>query len=356
MRVNGQQLGGLLARELLGVYLVAGDEPLLVSEAAAQIRARARRDGFEQRDYFVVERGFDWQALTEGADNLSLFASRRIIELNLPKPQPGAAGGRALRDLAQRPDPDRLLLIVTRKLDASASRSAWVRAIDDGGAVIRVWPVERPQLPGWIRRRAQSRGLRLSSPAAEWMADRVEGNLLAADQEVQKLVLLLGDGTADDAAVRDAVASNPRFDVFRLTDALLAGQAKRALRILDGLRAEGAAPSLVLWAISRDLGLLSKLKFAARNGALAAPVLKRHGVWPRRQPLVKGALDRIESARLTELIVQAAETDRVIKGVQPGNAWHRLTSLVLAVLGRPGHARSAGRPARPHTGRAPAVR
>ena len=211
MRVNGQQLGGLLARELLPAYLVAGDEPLLVSEAAAQIRARARRDGFEQRDYFVAERGFDWQALTEGADNLSLFAARRIIELNLPTPRPGAVGGRVLLDLAQRPDPDRLMLIVTRKLDSSASRSAWVRAIDDGGAVIRVWPVERPQLPAWIRRRAQSRGLALSSATAEWMADRVEGNLLAADQEVRKLVLLLGEGSADDASVRDAVASNPQI-------------------------------------------------------------------------------------------------------------------------------------------------
>ena len=338
MKLPGRQLGGHLARELLPAYLVAGDEPLLVSEAAARIRARARRDGFEQRDYFVAERGFDWRALTEGADNLSLFAARRIIELNLPTPRPGAVGGRVLKDLAQRPDPDRLMLIVTRKLDASASRSAWVKAIDKAGAVVQVWPVERPQLPAWIGRRARSRGLALSSAATEWMADRVEGNLLAADQEVRKLVLLLGKGSADDAAVRDAVASNPRFDVFRLADALLAGQAKRALRILDGLRAEGAAPTLVLWAIGRDLGLLSKLKFASRNGAVAAPVLRRHGVWPRRQPLVKGALDRMEAARLTELILQAAETDRVIKGVQPGNAWQQLTSLVLAVLGRPGRA------------------
>ena len=338
MRVNGRQLGGLLGRELLPAYLVAGDEPLLVSEAAAQIRARARRDGFEQRDYFVVERGFDWQELTAGADNLSLFASRRIIELNLPTPKPGAAGGRILGDLVQRPDPDRLLLVVTRKLDSSAARSAWVKAIDKGGAVVQVWPVDRPHLPAWIRQRAQTLGLRLSPATTEWMADRVEGNLLAADQEVRKLVLLLGQGSADDAAVRDAVASNPRFDVFRLADALLAGQAKRALRILVGLRAEGAAPSLVLWAISRDLGLLAKLKFAARNGAVAAPVLKRHGVWPRRQPLVKSALARLEMSRLTELIGLAAETDRVIKGVQAGNAWQQLTSLVLAILGRPGRA------------------
>ena len=340
MRANGRQLGGLLARELLPAYLVAGDEPLLVSEAAAQIRARARRDGFEQRDYYAVERGFDWQELTAGADNLSLFATRRIVELNLPKPQPGAAGGRALRDLMQSPDPDRLLLVVTRKLDSSASRSAWVKAIDKGGAVIQVWPVDRPHLPAWLRQRAQTLGLGLSPATAEWMADRVEGNLLAADQEVRKLVLLLGECAADDAAVRDAVASNPRFDVFRLADALLAGQAGRTLRILDGLRTEGAAPSLVLWAISRDLGLLAKLKFAARNGAIPAPVLKRHGVWPRRQPLVKSALERLETTHLTEHIVLAAETDRVIKGVQAGNAWQQLTSLAMAILGRTGRARA----------------
>ena len=196
MKLPGRQLGGHLARELLPAYLVAGDEPLLVSEAAARIRARARRDGFEQRDYFVAERGFDWQALTEGADNLSLFAARRIIELNLPTPRPGAVGGRVLKDLAQRPDPDRLMLVVTGKLDASASRSAWVKAIDKAGAVVQVWPVERPRLPAWIGRRARSRGLALSSATAEWMADRVEGNLLAADQEVRKLVLLLGKGSA----------------------------------------------------------------------------------------------------------------------------------------------------------------
>ena len=334
MKLHGRQLGGHLARELLPAYLVAGDEPLLVSEAAARIRARARRDGFEQRDYHVVERGFDWQELTAGADNLSLFASRRIIELNLPTPKPGTAGGRVLRDLAARPDPDRLLLLTTRKLDAAASRSAWVRAIDKGGAVIQVWPVERPQLPAWIRRRARDHRLSLSAEAAEWMADRVEGNLLAADQEVRKLVLLFGEGAAEDAAVRDAVASNPRFDVFRFADALLAGQAGRALRILDGLRAEGAPPSLVLWVISRDLGLLSKLQFAGRGGAVSAPLMQRHGVWQRRQPLVRSALERFESARLTELIGQAAQADRVIKGVEVGNPWQSLTSLALAALGR----------------------
>jgi len=213
------------------------------------------------------------------------------------------------------------------------------------GAVIQVWPVERSRLPAWISQRARKLGLRLSPATAEWMADRVEGNLLAADQEVRQLVLLLGKGSAADAAVRDAVASNPRFDVFRLADALLAGQESRALRILDGLRAEAAAPSLILWAISRDLGLLAKLKFASRNGTVAAPVWKRHGVWQRRQPLVRRALQRLEAACVAELLVQAAETDRVIKGVESGNPWRHLTSLVLAMLAAP--RRSGNAPASP---------
>ena len=340
MKLHGRQLGGHLSRELAPVYLVTGDEPLLVGEAGAAIRACAQRAGFEQRDYYVVERGFDWQALTAGADNLSLFASRRIVELNLPAPRPGDAGGRALRALAQRPDPDRLLLIATAKLDSAASRSAWVKAIDANGVVVQVWPVERPQLPAWIRQRAGSLGLRLSAAAAELMADRVEGNLLAADQEIRKLVLLLGPGAADDDAVRDAVASNPRFDVFRFADALLAGRAGRALRILDGLRAEGAAPSLVLWAISRDLSLLARIKSGGRNGADVASALTRLGVWRRRQPLVRSSLGRFQPPDLTKLIVQAAEADRVIKGVLPGNPWQHLTRLVVAVLGRSDGARA----------------
>ena len=332
MRVSGHQLGGHLARELAQAYLVAGAEPLLVSEAAAQIRARARRDGFDQRDYHFVERGFKWPDLTAGADNLSLFASRRLIELHLPTPRPGDAGGRALRDLVGRPDPDRLLLVSTGKLDASAARSAWVKAIDKAGVVVQVWPVERPHLPAWIGQRAGSLGLRLSRAATELMADRVEGNLLAADQEVRKLVLLLGEGSADDQVVQDAVASNPRFDVFRFGDALLAGRARRSLRILDGLRAEGVAPTLVLWAVSRDLCLLAKLKSAGPGRAQDATLLTRHGVWRRRQPLVRSALERFEPGRLTDLLVQATEVDRVIKGVQVGNPWQELTRLVVAVL------------------------
>ena len=339
MKLPARQLSGHLARELAAVYLVTGDEPLLVAEALEAIRARARRAGFEQRDHHVVERGFDWAELEAGAGNLSLFSSRRIIELRLPAPRPGEAGARTLRSLIERADPDRLLLIATTRLDAAAGRSVWVSCIERHGVVVQIWPIDRLELPGWIRRRAAAAGLDLAPPAAELLADRVEGNLLAADQEVQKLVMLLGAGRADEAAVAGAVAANTRFDVFRLTDAMLSGDAPRTLRVLDGLRAEGLEPALVSWAISRDLCLLARLSAAALNGEGEASSMSRHRVWQRRQPLVRRALRRFEPEQLARLLVRASEVDNVIKGVLAGSPWDELTRLVLDVLD-PGAARA----------------
>ena len=220
-----------------------------------------------------------------------------------------------------------------------------MKSIEAQGVVVQVWPIERPALPDWIRRRAAASGLDLTRPAAELLADRVEGNLLAADQEVQKLVLLLGEGRADEGAVLDAVASNTRFDVFTLTDAILSGNTRRAMKVLDGLRAEGAEPALVSWAISRDLCLLARLKAAALSGEGEASSLSRHRVWQRRQPLVKSALRRFEPDQLTRLLVRASEVDNVIKGVLRGNPWDELIRLVMEFLD-PDSLRAHGSPER----------
>ena len=334
MKLQARQLTSHLIRKLASVYLVAGDEPLLVFEALEEIRARARAQGFEQRDLFVVERGFKWRELEADAENLSLFSSRRIIELRLPTPRPGDVGARTLRSLVERQNPDRLLLVATTKLDAAAGRSVWVKCIETEGVVVQVWPIERPALPDWIRRRAAAADLDLTRPAAELLSNRVEGNLLAADQEIQKLALLLGQGSADEDAVLDAVASNTRFDVFTLTDAIMSGNPGRAMKVLDGLRAEGAAPALVSWAISRDLCLLARLKAAALSGEGEANSLSRHRVWQRRQPLVKSALRRFEPDQLTRLVVRASEVDSVIKGILRGSPWDELVRLVMEILDR----------------------
>jgi len=330
MKLPARQLSGHLTRQLAPSYLVVGDEPLLVSEALELIRRRARSEGFEQRDLYFAERGFKWGELEGSADNLSLFATRRILELRLPTPRPGEAGGRTIRALVERSDPDRLLLIATGKLDSAASRSVWVRSIEAHGVVVQVWPVDRRDLPGWIRDRAAAVKLELNSGAAELLADRVEGNLLAADQEINKLALLRGGGRVDEATVIDAVATSSRFDVFRLTDAVIAGDLRRALDVMQGLRSEGVETVLVSWALSRELCLLARLKFAILQGESENTVLSRNKVWRQRQPLLRRALKRYDLTQLTALLARAVEVDSVLKGVRRGRPWDELTQLVVA--------------------------
>lgn len=334
MKVNARQLDAHLARGLESIYLISGDEPLLVAEAVDRIRAQARSEGFEERELIVAGRGFKWAELEGSAESLSLFAARRIFELRLPTPRPGDAGSKVLQQLANRPDPDRLVLVVTSKLDSSASRGKWVKAIDTNGAVVQIWPVERGELPAWVKRRASGLGVKLTQGAAEALADRVEGNLLAADQELRKLAILGRDTAVDEDEVLDAVANSARFDVFRLVDALLAGDARRVFSVLAGLRSEGAEPALICWALSRELSLLARLHTALRQGQRLEGALSEHRVWQRRQALVKRALERLTAADVQRLLGQAAKVDHVVKGVIPGNAWHALTQLLLLALDR----------------------
>lgn len=332
MKVDARKLASHLEGRLASAYLVAGDEPLLVGEALAQIRAAARRSGFDERELNVVDRSFRWSELESASDNLSLFAARRVVEIRLASPRPGD-GSQVIANLAERPDPDRLLVVgVNAKLDASAQRSKWVKAIEQHGVRVDVWPVERAELPRWIAARAASLDLRLDPPAAELLADRVEGNLLAADQELRKLALTAAGRRIGEDTILESVANSARFDVFRLTDAIVAGDARRALRALYALKAEGVAPALVSWALNREIALLTRLKFAVGNGENAGNAMARHGVWRRRQPAVKAALDRYAWPELDELMARAAKLDDTIKGIAPGRPWDALTSFVLATL------------------------
>lgn len=333
MKLPLRQLSRHLSQGAAGIYLVAADEPLLVGEAADAIRAAARRTGFDEREVMTVERGFRWESVGAAADSLSLFGSRKIIELRMHSPRPGDAGARTIRALAEAADPDRLVLIVIdAKLDASAARSVWVKTIERHGVVVQIWPIERAELPGWIAERASGYEIELTHRAAELLADRAEGNLLAADQELRKLSLVGHSGAIDEAEVLDQVSSSARFDVFRLGDAVLAGDAVRALRVLDGLRAEGIQPTLVSWALVRELDLVGRLHGADLRGEHPDTVLGRLRVWNRRWPLLKRAAKRWSPDALTDLIVHAGRVDRTIKGVLPGRPWSALTGLVLAAV------------------------
>ncbi|MGD2167416.1 MAG: DNA polymerase III subunit delta [Gammaproteobacteria bacterium] len=334
MKIAQRQLPGQLRGGLARAYLVAGEEPLLVDEALSAIRAAARQAGFLERELHVVDRGFKWAELGSQADNLSLFASRRLLELRLTSPRLGDAGSRAARELLENLSEDQLLLIgIHARLDAATARLAWVKSLEREGVRVEVWPIERRELPRWVTERARRHGIRLNASAVELLAERAEGNLLAVDQELIKLALLKPGGEFDEAAVAAAVGESARFDVFRLTDALLAGDARRALRVLTALRSEGTAPPLVTWALAREIGTLASVRFAVDAGADAQSAMRSNGIWPRRQPLAQAALRRLSRERLVRLLRSAALVDTASKGAQQGpGPWEAITELVVAAV------------------------
>lgn len=333
MKLPLSQLSSHLERDLSGIYLIASDEPLFVAEATDEVRRAAARQGFDERSLHFVERGFRWDSLQRSADSLSLFATKRIVELRMATPRPGDAGARAIRALAEEDDRDRLIIIsIQSKLDKNAAKSVWVKTVNKHGVVVETRPIARHDLPGFVSRRAKRRGLTISTDAAELLAERVEGNLLAADQELTKLALIYDDGHVDAEAVLDSVETSARFDVFRLSDAVIDGDLKRAMTVLEGLKSEGAPPPLVLWALSKEIFLLSQLKRGAAKGQSVASLMSGLYVWHNRQPAIRRALERFSSDDLRRLLRRAASVDRSVKGLDRAPAWEAIVGLVLELL------------------------
>ncbi|MAT50782.1 MAG: DNA polymerase III subunit delta [Porticoccaceae bacterium] len=332
MKLRPEQLAQHLDRGLVPAYLICGDEPLLAQEAADAIRSAARSAGFTERDLFHTDGNFDWQQVLSEANTLSLFADRKILEVRIANGKPGDKGSAALQTYCQQPSSDNLLLIITPKLDASAMRSKWVKAIDGIGAIIQVWPVDAKQMAGWIGQRLRQAGIRANAAAIGILADRVEGNLLAAVQEIEKLKLLLPDGEIDEATMSTVVADSARYSVFTLIDKMLEGDVQGTAKNLRGLMEDGTEPIVILWALARELRTLISLKEQAHTGD---DVLKRHGVWPKRQPLVKSALRRLKLPHLRVLLRQAAGLDRAIKGMRQADPWEDLAAIALSLAGTP---------------------
>jgi DNA polymerase-3 subunit delta len=328
MRIRLEQLPGKLGSPLPGVWLVSGDEPLLVGEAADAIRARAREEGYTDRETFFVEGKFDWGSVLGSSQALSLFASRRILEIRLPSSRPGVEGSKVLAGLAADPPPDTLVLVITGRLDRDGLSSAWGKAFDQHGILLQVWPVEIGLLPRWLGERARRRGLEMTDAAARLLALRVEGNLLAAHQEIEKLALTREAGSVDEDDVAASVANSARYDVFQLGEAALAGDAARALRILEGLRGEGTEAPVVLWLLAREIRALA----AARSGAAARAFGPQA---ERRARALQAAVRRLAGQRLGPLVTQAAYVDRCIKGRGRGDPWDELATLVARLAGVP---------------------
>lgn len=328
MRINTDQLARTLDKSLARAWLIAGDEILLTGEAADAVRARARAEGFSGRDLFVTDRSFDWSEVRNASQTLSLFAERRILEIRMPTPRPGKEGAAVLAALATNPGPDNLLLVVTTRPEKEVWSSAWLKAFEKHGVFVQSWPVDIKRLPSWIAERAARLGVAFERGAAELLAERVEGNLLAAQQELEKLALLHPGARLDIEAVQAAVANSARYDVFQLGEAALAGDAPRSLRILEGLRAEGAEPPLVLWALCREMRALADV----RNGVAR----KAFGTMQvRHEELVRGAAQRTAGQPIEIWFEAAARIDRQVKGQSgtKGDPWTSLTGLVAAISG-----------------------
>jgi len=337
LRLNCEQLPAALARGVAPLYLVSGDEPLIVGETADAIRAAARASGYADRTVFFIDRVFAWDELEQAIHSPSLFAERRLFELRLPsgKPDRGAA---LMLDIATRPPPDIVCLIITDKLDRKASEAPWVRAVERHGVWIPIWPVDAAGLPEWLRRRARELHLEMDSAAAQLIADRVEGNLLAAKQALDHLALLAEGEPIGAALVTRSIGDSARYDVFQLAEAAAAGDAARALRVLFGLKSEGVEPTLILWAIARELRGMWQAR--ERDRLRSSSPGAGWNLAARPSPR---ALKRIGQLPLARLLRQANRTDRIIKGIDRGDAWTAVIGLTAGMAGALQASQDSGR-------------
>lgn len=332
-KLRPEQLSAALRKPLAPAYLISGDEPLLSQECCDLIRQAARKAGFSERELHHVDNGFDWDQLLTSVNSLSLFAERKIIELRMDSGKPGDKGAKALTSYCENPPPDTLLLIITPKLDASSQRSKWFKSLEQVADFVQIWPVTPMQLPRWIEQRMQQAGLNAGRAAIDMLAARIEGNLLAAAQEIEKLKLLAPDGQVSAEMIAGAVADSARYDVFSLLDKALHGDARAAVRTLHGLKGEGTDATVVLWALAREIRTLYQIAHAVQQGQPLERAAQSAGVWDKRKPLVAAALRRLKLTQLQMLMRKANGIDKAIKGLRNADVWDELMDVTLNLSG-----------------------
>ena len=330
MRLRPEQIGGQLQKQVLPVYLVSGDETLLVQESCDAIRAAARQAGCSEREILQAEARFNWDELIASSAEMSLFAERKLIELRIPNGKPGNPGSKALLEYLASPS-ENILLIIAGKIDKASTNSKWYKAIDKAGATIQIWPVGSRELPRWLGQRARQAGMDIEQEALALLCDRVEGNLLAAAQELEKLKLLCHSGRISVGDVSGSVADNARYNLFELVDQALLGNTAHALKMMQGLRAEGTDATVILWALARELRLLLQCRTDIDRGQNQNRVLQSQRVWDKRKPAVCAGIARHTPAALSDLLHRANIVDQSIKGLADGNPWDHLSGLLLAL-------------------------
>ena len=341
MQLGLPQLNAHLQKGLRSLYTLHGDEPLLAQEAADAIRATARAQGYTERSVHTVSGAhFDWSEVLASGSSLSLFADRQILEIRIPSGKPGKEGSTTIQQLAEaaQGNQDTLTLVVLPRVDASTKKGAWFGALDNFGVMLQVEPVERQALPMWIAQRLQLQGQRVAGGeegqrSLQFFADRVEGNLLAAHQEIQKLGLLYPQGELSQAQVEGAVLNVARYDVFKLSEAVLSGQVARVQRMLEGLQAEGEAAVLVHYTLAEDIRALKRVKDAIAQGRPMPIALRENRIWGAKEKLYERILPRLSQANLARMLLAAHQVDGIVKGLKvpdwPTDGWQALQRLAM---------------------------
>jgi DNA polymerase-3 subunit delta len=335
MRLKAEQLESALEQSLQPVYLIYGDELLLVEEAADSVRQRVRLAGANDREVWHVEGRFDWSQIKWQEQSLSLFASQRLIEIRLPSGSPGKDGGEALRQFATDPPQDTTVLIISGKIDSRSQKAKWFTELDRVGATVPIWPVDITQLPRWIMQRMRNKGLRADLSLATLIAERVEGNLFAAAQDIDKLSLLSNGDELTEAMVLEAIADNARFDAFGLMDTVLSGQPAKIPRIIERLQAEGIEILAILSAVGWTLRRVVDMSVELQHGQPIERVMaaQKPPVWDKQKTMVRHALQRYDSQRWQQFLSQMAEIDQAAKGLSRACPWQLLQRLCLQAAG-----------------------
>ena len=333
MKIKPDQLAGYLNKSSSQTYLVCGDEPLIAEESSDAIRQHLKQQGFEEREVLFVEAGFKWEYLLECANALSLFAENRLIEIRLGSQKINKAAAKILLEYLQYAPAENTLLIIADKLDAGAKKSAWYKNIEQKGLIVEIWPIENQQLPGWLKKRASTLNLQLDDDAVNILCERIEGNLLAAKQELDKLQLQHSNKrlTADD--IVNSVSDSSRYDVFALMDAVIFAQSERSLKILQVLKQEGVEATIILWAISREIRLLHTVKTGLSQGLSYESLCGKHRIWGKKKTRLKQAAMAQNFATLEQLLRQSAVADQIIKGMAQGDCWLLISDMLLTLCG-----------------------
>lgn len=335
MRLRAEQLSSHLQQPLQPIYLVYGDEQMLVEETSDLIRQQARAQGASERESWQVDGRFDWSTIAWQEQALSLFASKRLLEIRLPSGSPGKQGGEMLRDFAESPPEDTVLLLISGKIDNRSQKAKWFTAIDKVGVTIPIWPVNHTELPKWIINRMRQCHLQADFAVANMIAERVEGNLFAAAQEINKLQLLCPDGVVDMATALDSVADNARFEAFGLMDCVLLGQAQKIPRMIKRLKAEGvellSVFSAVSWSLHRVIDIACQIEQGV--GQEQAFSMQKPPVWDKQKTIIGTALQRHSVQQWRQFVVELAHIDQAAKGSLKHCPWLLLEQLCLRVAG-----------------------